>query len=103
MYKQTYDALKAKIDSGEALTEEEKQLLQELIPYMQELGTAMNDSVEETGDAVTELYDEMGTYQESYDNAASTIGEVQGLTDYAESFDQATRTSCYILKVLRRG
>lgn len=96
MYKASYEELKAKIDSGEELTEEEKALMQELIPYMQELGVGMQDMMDETGDVVTEIYDEMGTYQDSYDYAAETIGEVQGLTDYAESFDEATRTSCYM-------
>ncbi len=96
MYKASYEELKAKIDSGEELTEEEKALMQELIPYMQELGVGMQDMMDETGDVVTEIYDEMGTYQDSYDYAAETIGEVQGLTDYAESFDEATKTSCYV-------
>ena len=36
----------------------------------------------------------MGDYQETYGNAASTMGEVEGVTDYAESFDGATKTSC---------
>ncbi len=96
MYKASYEALKAKIESGQPLTQEEKALMQELVTVMQELGISMGESIEETGETVTEIYDEMGTYQEGYDVAAETIGEVQGLTDYAESFDEATRTSCYI-------
>ena len=94
MYKASYDALMAKVEAGETLTEDEKALLQELVPLMQELGVGINATSEDTTDAVGDIYDEMGTYQEGYDNAAATIGEVQGLTDYAESFDEATKRGC---------
>lgn len=92
----SYEELMAKVESGETLTEDEKALLQELIPVMQELGVSMEEMTEETTDVVGEIYDEMDTYQDGYDNAAETIGEIQGLTDYAESFDDATRTMCYV-------
>ena len=96
MYKASYDALIEKVNSGESLTEDEKALMQELVPMMQQLGVDIGDLSDETTDNVGEIYDEMGTYQDTYDNAASTMGEVEGVTDYAESFDGATRTSCYI-------
>ncbi len=96
MYKASYDALMAKVESGETLTEDEKALLQELVPLMQELGVGINTTSEDTTEAVGDIYDEMGTYQEGYDNAAATMAEVQGVTDYAESFDEATRTNCYV-------
>lgn len=96
MYKASYDALMEKVKSGESLTEDEKALLKELVPLMQQLGIDIGDLSDETTKAVGEIYDEMGTYQDVYDNAASTMGEVEGVTDYAESFDDATRTSCYI-------
>lgn len=96
MYKASYDELIEKANSGETLTEDEKALLKELAPLMQELGEGINETSEETTDAVAELYDEMGTYQDGYDNAASTMAEVEGVTDYAESFDEATRTMCYV-------
>ena len=38
MYKASYEALKAKAESGEPLTEEEKALYQELVKYMTETG-----------------------------------------------------------------
>ena len=63
---------------------------------MQQLGVDIGDLSDETTDNVGEIYDEMGTYQDTYDNAASTMGEVEGVTDYAESFDDATRTMCYV-------
>ena len=95
MYKASYDALMEKVKSGETLSEDEKALLQELVPIMQQLGLGISETSQETTDLVGEIYDEMGTYQDTYDNAAETMGEVEGVTDYAESFDSATRTSCY--------
>ena len=95
-YKASYDALMEKIEAGEPLTDSEKELLEELIPLMQELGVVLTDTQEETTEVSEEIYDEMGTYQDGYDNAASTVAEVQGVTDYAESFDESTRTMCYV-------
>lgn len=94
-YKASYDALIEKMQSGEPLTDDEKELLQELVPIMQQLGLDISDIQGETTDGVAEIYDEMGTYQEGYDNAAETVAEVEGLTDYAEGFDSNTKTMCY--------
>lgn len=94
-YKASYDALMEKVNSGEQLTDDEKELLKELVPIMQQLGIDITDTQEETTDTVGEIYEEMGTYQEGYDNAAETVAEVQGLTDYAEGFDSNTQTMCY--------
>ena len=96
MYKASYDALMDKVNSGESLTEDEKALMKELVPMMQQLGVDIGDLSDETTDNVGEIYDEMGTYQDTYDNAASTMGEVEGVTDYAESFDSTTRAMCYV-------
>lgn len=95
-YKASYDALMEKVNNGEQLTDDEKELLKELVPIMKQLGIDIADTQEETTDTVGEIYDEMGTYQEGYDNAAETVAEVEGLTDYAESFDSATQTMCYV-------
>ena len=96
MYKASYDALMEKAKSGETLSEDEKALLQELVPIMQQLGLDIQGISDDTSDSVGEIYDEMGTYQDTYDNAAETMGEVEGVTDYAESFDDSTRTMCYV-------
>ena len=96
MYKASYDALMEKVNSGESLTEDEKALMKELVAMMQQLGVDIGDLSDETTDNVGEIYDEMGTYQDTYDNAASTMGEVEGVTDYAESFDSTTRAMCYV-------
>ena len=96
MYKASYEALIEKMQSGEALTEEEKNLLNELIPLLQELGVNIQKTSDEATDTVSSLYDEIGTYQDGYDEAASTMAEVEGVTNYAEGFDEATRTMCYV-------
>lgn len=96
MYKASYDALMEKAKSGEPLSEDEKALLKELVPLMQQLGVDIGDLSDETTDKVGDIYAQMGDYQETYDNAASTMGEVEGVTDYAESFDGTTRTMCIV-------
>lgn len=96
MYYQSLIALKEKIDSGKPLTDSEKQLYKDVIEYLNETGVNIEELSEETTDEVADLYDEMGTYQDGYDDAAETMGEIEGLTDYAESFDETTRTLCYV-------
>lgn len=95
-YKASYDALMEKVKSGEPLTDSEKELLEELIPLMEGLGNGTQETQEETTETVGDIYGDMGTYQEDYDNAASTVGEVQGVTDYAESFDRSTQIMCNV-------
>ncbi len=96
MYKASYEELKAKAESGEPLTEDEKALYKELIKYMTEAGELISETQEETTDLVGDLYGDMETYQDGYDYAAETMGEIEGITDYAEGFDSATRTMCYV-------
>ena len=96
MYYQTLLAIQSKIDSGEPLTDSEKELYNEVIGYLTEIGVSIEETSEDTTDEVADLYDEIGTYQDGYDVAAETMGEVEGLTDFAESFDETTRTLCYI-------
>jgi hypothetical protein len=38
----------------------------------------------------------MESYQEGYDYAAETLGEVQGLTDYAAGMDTGAQVMCYV-------
>ena len=90
LYKASYDALIAKVEAGETLTEEEKSLLNKLVPLMQELGVNIEETSDDTTSTVGDIYGEMESYQANYDNAAATIGEVQGVTDFAAGFDEAT-------------
>ena len=95
-YKASYDALMAKVKAGETLTEDEKDLLIELAPIMQELGEEIGDVQKDATEQTGDIYDEMTTIQEDYDNSAETIAEVEGLTDFAESFDSTTQVMCYV-------
>ena len=90
-----YLAIKAKIDSGEELTDSEKQLYKDLVGILSEIGVEIDEISETTGDEVEDLYDEIGESQEVYDVAAESMGQIEGLTDYAESFDETTRIMCY--------
>ena len=96
MYYNTLMAIQEKIEAGKPLNESEKALYKEVMTYLSEIGVSIEEISEETTEAVDELYDEISTYQEGYDIAAETMGEVEGLTDFAESFDETTRTMCYV-------
>lgn len=96
MYMATYETLKAKAESGQALTETEKAMYEEVVELLGEAGSRVAETQEETGEGVTELYDDMATYQEGYDYAADTMATAEGITDFAESFDETTQTMCYV-------
>ena len=95
-YMETYLELKEKAESGEPLTQEEKDLFEEVVGYLTETGELITETQEDTTDTVQDIYDDMETYQEGYDYAAETMGEVEGITDFAEGFDSATQTMCYV-------
>ena len=95
-YLQTYLELKEKAESGEPLTQEEKDLFKEVVGYLTEIGVQITETQEDTTDTVQDIYEDMETYQEGYDYAAETMGEVQGVTDFAEGFDKSTQTMCYV-------
>ncbi len=94
MYTKSMAALKAKAESGEPLTKEEKDLYKELAKLATESGKNIETTQKDTSDSVNDIYDEMGGYQDGYDYAAETIGEIEGMTDYASSFDTSTRDQC---------
>lgn len=96
MYYETYLAIQEKIDAGEPLTESEKELYKEVIGYLSETGVLIEELSEDTTDEVSDLYDEIGTYQDGYDVAAESMGQIEGMTDYAASFDETTQTMCYV-------
>ena len=96
MYYETMVALQAKIDAGEELSDSEKELYKSCVGYLKEIGANITELSEDTTDEVDELYDEIGDYQDGFDTAAETMGEAEGLTDFAESIDEATRIMCYV-------
>ena len=97
LYRAQYDALMEKVQSGQPLSEDEKSFLKEVVQLMQELGVGINDTAETVHEDVSDIYDEMNENAEEVFNAASeTMGEVEGVTDFAESFDSSTRLMCYV-------
>ena len=97
LYRAQYDVLMEKAQSGQPLSEDEKSFLKEVVPLMQELGGGINDTAETVHDDVSDIYEEMSDNADEVFNAASeTMGEVEGVTDFAESFDDSTRTMCYV-------
>ena len=95
-YKQQYDALKAKKERGEQLTPDEKALMKQLAPLMENINEDIAETSEDTSDDVNELNDTIAEYQDTFDESAETIAEVEGVTDYAEGFDENTRTMMYV-------
>ena len=91
-----YDNLMSKKTAGEKLSEEEQIWLKEHAPLMAQISEEIDEISEGTSDEVNDLYDQMGEKEENYDEAAESIAEVDGIEDYAESFDSATRTMCYV-------
>ena len=92
MYMQTYQALKEKVDSGAGLTESEKQLYKSVAGYIEETGASIDEITEDAGSTVSDLYSDIENYQSGYDDAASTMAEIEGLTDYA-AINNLSRTS----------
>ncbi len=97
-YKVRYDELMEKVKSGTPLTDEEKEELKGLIPILQELGVNIQETTDETSDVVGEIYDEMGEYQDTFDDASEKIEEINGLTDFAAEFDEATKDNAKMVE-----
>ena len=95
-FRKQYEYLKAKAQSGEELTPDEKQMLKKLAPLMEEASANISSAQDEASTALSDKSDEIAAFQSDYDDGAETIAEVQGVTDFAEGFDSATRTMAYI-------
>ena len=97
MYLEAFTTIQAKIEAGEELTPEEKEFYQKLVGLLQEIGVQIEGLTADTTDEVGDLYEEIGAYQDGFDTAAETMGEIEGLTDFAESFDKDAQTQAYVL------
>jgi len=92
----TLMTLQAKHDSGGVLTNTEK------ADFIACQNAVANDSrnIQETEDEATEVREacqsDMSTYQASFDETATTMEEVVGMTDYAASFDKQTKILSYV-------
>lgn len=95
-YIKTLEALKTKAESGEKLTESEKALYSELTSLASETSTLIDDESSGAQSVVTKSQSSIGDFQQDYDLVAQNVGEIQGLTDYAASFDTTTQTMCYV-------
>ena len=93
-YLKTYQALVEKIESGETLTDSEKDLYKFCADYLGEISTTIEDLSEENTDEVNDINDEMADYQAEYDTVAEKMGNIEGLTDYASEVDVATKNMC---------
>lgn len=96
MYYATYLAIQQKVDEGVPLTDSEKELYNAVIGYMQETGTTIEEISNDTTDEVSNIFSNMESQQGTFDIAAKTMGEIDGLTGYAKNIDETTRTLCYV-------
>ena len=96
MFNTSLTALKEKANSGEKLTESEKELYKELIPSMKEASDNISGVEEDAIDGVDDIHGDIEGYQSDFDSAADTIANVQGITDYAASFDSTAEVMCYV-------
>ena len=99
MFMETYEKLVAKINAGEPLTDSEKELYQAVLTYLGEIGTTIEETANDTTDEVADLYSQIGSYQENYDEVAETMGNIEGLTDFAAGMDEQTEKNCKRTKV----
>ncbi len=95
-YKETYFALKAKIDAGETLSEADKQKYNEAIEYMGSIGVDINTLTDEASENISDINNENAEHQSNLEDAADTVQTVQETTDFAESFDESTRLMCFV-------
>lgn len=91
-YMSIYRSIKAKVDAGKKLSDDEKNLYKVAAGKINNTGTNINNLVEENQLIISDINESMGTYQEGYDYAAETMGEAQGLVEYSASFDKETKS-----------
>ena len=95
-FKVVYDALKTKAESGEQLTDDEKQQLSDATGYMQGASLNIVDLQESASDDISSIHTDMATYQDVYTDAQTKMADAQGRTEFAADFDKATQINCYI-------
>ncbi len=82
--------------SGMTLREDQKEWLKNNLPLMQEKGAEVAELQESATEDVEEKYEALGDLQENFDNAAESSANVQGITEYAEGFDNTAKIMCYV-------
>ncbi|MBE7703710.1 MAG: hypothetical protein E7Z89_06645 [Cyanobacteria bacterium SIG28] len=99
LYALSYNALLAKANSGQPLSDSEKALFQISVTYMVAAGDTIGNTSEEAGTVVNSIYDDLETYNVSFEDVAGTMAEVLGATDYAAAIDDTTQNLCYVQSV----
>ena len=98
-YATAYEALLIKAQSGQPLSKSEQMFFDTCCAFMSNNGMVINETTEDAGYLVGDIYGDMETYQEGYDYTAETMAEVQGVTDFAAQIDDATQKGCYTANI----
>lgn len=93
------EELKAKIDSGEPLTEEESAEYEQLGVDLSALSEKISEITEDSTDEIENIAEDAETVQEDLETTADTVENIQTTADYAESFDKGTQTMCIMESV----
>ena len=96
VHKARAEELKAKKATNVALTQDEraelKTLNKEMTTRSEAIGTTSEDANDEIGDIHADITDK----QSDFDDAAETMSEVQGLTDFSDGFTKSGEVTSYV-------
>lgn len=76
------------------LTKSEQALYNSAFQYMQQAGNSIGQTRGETQETVDGIQNNIGEYEDRFDDAMSGMGEVEGFTTYAAGFDELTHDLC---------
>ena len=94
-YKNTYLTLKAKIEAGETLTEDEQKMYEKCIKYMTEAGQNIEDIQNESSEGMDDINSDMKDLADSYTSSQESIEESEGALRTVSEFDKPTQNNCY--------
>ena len=86
--KAQYNAIKAKKDSGKALTADEQATMKMLAPKMQENSKDIATTRAAVSEEVNGIGENIEEHQDVFDESAETLEEAAGVTDYGKEFDE---------------
>lgn len=93
------EELKAKIDAGDTLTEEEQAEYEQLGVDLADLSEKMSEVADDSTDSIEDVASDAEDVQEDLESTAETVEDIQTTADYAESFDKGTQTMCIMESV----
>lgn len=96
LYQAAYADLQAKIDAGLELSPDEATLYKAAVAHMQETGGNITDIQDENSELLGANQEDIEGLIGEFDVAEENMAEVQGVTDYADGFDETARTMCYV-------